>query len=85
MTVITTQPPQFSHSKVQEIIQSIYGFEVSVSTLDSERDQNFLLKGKNGDSFVDLLKKEDQLIIEKVIEDQNVEEVIVEEQNVEEQ
>ena len=52
MTVITTQPPQFSHSKVQDIIQSIYGFEVSVSTLDSERDQNFLLKGKNGDSFV---------------------------------
>jgi Ser/Thr protein kinase RdoA (MazF antagonist) len=52
MTVITTQPPQFSHAKVQEIIQSHYGLEVSVSALDSERDQNFQLKGKNGDNFV---------------------------------
>ena len=52
MTVITEQPPQLSHSKVQKLIQSLYGFEVSVSALDSERDQNFKLKSNYGNDYV---------------------------------
>ena len=52
MTVISAQPPQLSNSEVQEIIQSIYGFEVSVSALDSERDQNFKIKKQDGKNFV---------------------------------
>jgi len=52
MTVISTQPPQLSDSEVQEIIQNIYGIEASVLTLDSERDQNFHLKGDDGNEYV---------------------------------
>ena len=51
MTVITEQPPQLSHFKVQKLIQSLYGFEVSVSALDSERDQNFHLKSNDGNDY----------------------------------
>ena len=52
MSVITEKPPQFNHSKVQKLIQSLYGFEVSVSALDSERDQNFKLKSNDGNDYV---------------------------------
>jgi len=52
MTVISTQPPQLSYSEVQEIINNIYGIEASVLTLNSERDQNFHLKGKDGNEYV---------------------------------
>jgi len=52
MTVISTQPPQLSYSEVQEIINNIYGIEASVLTLDSERDQNFHLKGDDGNEYV---------------------------------
>ena len=52
MTVISTQPPQLSDSEVQEIIQNIYGIEAAVLTLDSERDQNFHLRGDDGNEYV---------------------------------
>ena len=52
MIVISTQPPQLSYSEVQEIINNIYGIEASVLTLDSERDQNFYLKGDDGNEYV---------------------------------
>ena len=52
MTVISTQPPQLSDSEVQEIIQNIYGIKAAVLTLDSERDQNFHLKGDDGNEYV---------------------------------
>jgi len=52
MKVISAQPPQLSNFEVQEIIQSIYGFEVSVSALNSERDQNFIIKKQDGKNFV---------------------------------
>ena len=52
MTVISTQPPQLSDSEVQEIIQNVYAIEASVITLDSERDQNFHLKGVDGNEYV---------------------------------
>lgn len=52
MTVITAQPPQLSHSNVKELIQSHYGLEVSVTALDSERDQNFHLKSNDGYEYV---------------------------------
>jgi len=52
MRVISTQPPQLSDSEVQDIIQNIYGIGASVLTLDSERDQNFHLKGDDGNEYV---------------------------------
>ena len=52
MTVISTQPPQFINIEVQEIIQNIYGINASASKLDSERDQNFHLKGDDGNEYV---------------------------------
>ena len=52
MIVISAKPPQLSNSEVQEVIQSIYGFKVSVSVLKSERDQNFLIKRQDGEKFV---------------------------------
>ena len=52
MTVISTQPPQFINIEVQKIVQNIYGINASISTLDSERDQNFHLKGDDGKEYV---------------------------------
>ena len=52
MKVISTKPPQLGHSKVQEIIQNIYNIDASVLALDSERDQNFHLKGYDGNEHV---------------------------------
>jgi len=52
MTVISTQPPQISNIVAQEIIQNIYGINASVSKLNSERDQNFHLKGYNGKEYI---------------------------------
>ena len=52
MKVISTKPPQLGHSKVQEIIQNIYNIDASVLALNSERDQNFHLKGYDGNEYV---------------------------------
>ena len=52
MKVISTKPPQLGHSKVQEIIQNIYNIDASVLALNSERDQNFHLKGDDGNEYV---------------------------------
>ena len=52
MNVISAQPPQLSNSEVQDILQKFYDFEASVSSLDSERDQNFHLKGDDGNEYV---------------------------------
>ncbi len=52
MTVISTQPPQFSNIEVQEIIQNIYGINASASKLDSERDQNFHLQGDDDKEYI---------------------------------
>ena len=52
MKVISAQPPQLSNSEVQDILQKFYDLEASISSLDSERDQNFHLKGDDGNEYV---------------------------------
>ena len=52
MSVISSTPSRFSPSDVNQIAKTLYGFEVSVKVLDSERDQNFYLKREDGKEFV---------------------------------
>ena len=52
MSVISVPPSRFSPSEAQQIAKTLYGFEVSVKVLDSERDQNFYLKREDGREFV---------------------------------
>ena len=52
MSVISVPPSRFSPSEAQQIAKTLYGFEVSVKVLDSERDQNFYLKREDGKEFV---------------------------------
>jgi len=50
--ILGTQPPGFSTGKVLEIAKTLYGLAGSISPLDSERDQNFLIFSQAGDQFV---------------------------------
>jgi 4-aminobutyrate aminotransferase-like enzyme/Ser/Thr protein kinase RdoA (MazF antagonist) len=50
--ILGTQPPGFSTGKVLEIAKVLYGLTGSISPLDSERDQNFLIDSLTGDQFV---------------------------------
>ena len=52
MSVISFPPSRFKPSEVCQIVKTLYGFEVSVKALDSERDQNFYLKCEDGKEFV---------------------------------
>ena len=52
MNVISAKPPQLGLSKVQKIIQNIYNIDASALSLNSERDQNFYLKGSNGNEYI---------------------------------
>ena len=52
MSVISSPPSRFSPSEAHQIAKTLYGFEVSVKVLDSERDQNFYLKREDGKEFV---------------------------------
>ena len=52
MSVISFPPSRFSPSEAHQIAKTLYGFEVSVKVLDSERDQNFYLKREDGKEFV---------------------------------
>ena len=52
MSVISFPPSRFSPSEARQIAKTLYGFEVSVKVLDSERDQNFYLKREDGKEFV---------------------------------
>lgn len=49
---LATPPPAFSLEDARRIAQSIFGLDVSVSPLDSERDQNVRLDTPAGSSFV---------------------------------
>lgn len=46
--MLTTTPPDFSDSDAVAIAEDHYGIKGNVSTLVSERDQNFRLKAQNG-------------------------------------
>ncbi|MFC2025569.1 aminotransferase class III-fold pyridoxal phosphate-dependent enzyme [Chloroflexota bacterium] len=50
--ILETRPPGFSTGKVLEIVGALYGISGSISSLDSERDQNFLIDSLTGDQFV---------------------------------
>ena len=52
MSVISSPPSRFSASEAQQLAKTLYGFEVSVKVLDSERDQNFYLNREDGKEFV---------------------------------
>jgi len=49
--MLTTTPPDFSLADVAGIATDLYGIEASVSTLVSERDQNFRLTNPDGLSY----------------------------------
>jgi Ser/Thr protein kinase RdoA (MazF antagonist) len=50
--LLSTPPPEFSEDTVARILHDDYGIEGSLKVLVSERDQNFLVKPKSGESFV---------------------------------
>jgi 4-aminobutyrate aminotransferase-like enzyme/Ser/Thr protein kinase RdoA (MazF antagonist) len=50
--ILGTKPPDFSEEQVVEFARELYGLTGVISPLDSERDQNFLIKTATGDMFV---------------------------------
>lgn len=52
LAVIQTNTPQFSDAAAVDIVSSNYGYDASVQTLVSERDQNFHLRLADGREFV---------------------------------
>jgi 4-aminobutyrate aminotransferase-like enzyme/Ser/Thr protein kinase RdoA (MazF antagonist) len=50
--ILSTQPPFFSHEEVLELARDLYGLGGTLSSLDSERDQNFRIDTPSGDQFV---------------------------------
>lgn len=52
LAVIQTDTPQFSDAAAIDIVRRNYGFDASVKTLVSERDQNFHLNLSDGRQFV---------------------------------
>ncbi len=50
--MLAAQPPGFSTQKAAEIALDFYGLSGTISPLDSERDQNFLLDSPAGERFV---------------------------------
>jgi len=50
--ILSTQPPNFSPGAVLEFARTYYGLTGSLSPLDSERDQNFLISSTAGDQYV---------------------------------
>jgi 4-aminobutyrate aminotransferase-like enzyme/Ser/Thr protein kinase RdoA (MazF antagonist) len=50
--ILGTQPPFFSPEEALEIARDLYGLSGIISSLDSERDQNFRIDTSSGDQFV---------------------------------
>jgi 4-aminobutyrate aminotransferase-like enzyme/Ser/Thr protein kinase RdoA (MazF antagonist) len=50
--ILDTQPPFFSTEGVLELARDLYGLGGTISSLDSERDQNFWINTPSGDQFV---------------------------------
>jgi Ser/Thr protein kinase RdoA (MazF antagonist) len=52
LALIAEEVPQFSDDEAISIVRDIYGLDVSVRSLVSERDQNFQLQATDGKRFV---------------------------------
>ena len=52
MSVLTSPPPALAPDHVARVIEQLYGLSGKLSTLDSERDQNFRLTEAAGGSWV---------------------------------
>jgi hydroxylysine kinase len=52
LAAIAEVTPAFSDKKAIEIVRDVYGLNVSVKSLVSERDQNFQLRTPSGEQFV---------------------------------
>jgi 4-aminobutyrate aminotransferase-like enzyme/Ser/Thr protein kinase RdoA (MazF antagonist) len=50
--ILETQSPDFPIEKVIDIANRLYGLTGKLSSLDSERDQNFRIRTETGDQFV---------------------------------
>ena len=50
--LLETQSPNFTIAQASEIANALYGLTGSLSPLDSELDQNFLLEVPTGEQFV---------------------------------
>ena len=64
LAVIETEPPNFGDEEAIEVIRRHYGFDVTVQSLVSERDQNFRLRSTDGSEYV--------LKIASIVEDPKV-------------
>ena len=51
-TVLEAQAPAFSTREAEAIARRAFDIEASAHPLDSERDQNFHLRAKNGSEWV---------------------------------
>ena len=50
--ILNTQPPFFSTEEALDFVRDLYGLDGTISSLDSERDQNFRIDTPSGDQFV---------------------------------
>jgi 4-aminobutyrate aminotransferase-like enzyme/Ser/Thr protein kinase RdoA (MazF antagonist) len=50
--ILDTQPPFFSPEEALELARDLYGLDGTISSLNSERDQNFRIDTLSGDQFV---------------------------------
>lgn len=50
--ILTTPPPAFEKSTVATVLNDHYGLDGQLTSLDSERDQNFRLRVNDGSSYV---------------------------------
>lgn len=50
--ILCTLPPFFSTEEALELARDLYGLDGTISSLDSERDQNFRIDTPSGDQFV---------------------------------
>ena len=52
MSSIVQHAPHFSGQDAERLARDIYGIDVDAKLLPSERDQNFRLRAKSGESYV---------------------------------
>jgi len=71
LSVFSTVPPNYSISEAAAIVQNYYGLTTNISSLPSDRDQNFLcsssekkfvLKISNSDERKDVLEMQNECI-----------------------
>ena len=64
--LLKTQAPQFTFDQVKEIVRDLFGLSGEISSLESERDQNFHLVTSDGDHYVVRIANsaEDQSVVD---------------------